>query len=127
MIANVAFLAALTTFLAVAWLAGELSFLAPFKAGLFRHHGLTIGVGDPGVLPESLRRVLQHGPLAVPARHRPQAGAHGPATGVARRRARDLHQDLSCRSSVMWRDIDPREDERERPDLSREAAAPGPA
>ena len=44
MVANVAFLAALTTFLAVAWLAGELSFLAPFKAGLFRHHGLTICV-----------------------------------------------------------------------------------
>ena len=42
MIANVAFLAALTTFLAVAWLAGELSFLAPFKAGIFSHHGLTI-------------------------------------------------------------------------------------
>ena len=33
MIANVAFLAAITTFLAVAWLAGELSFLAPYKAG----------------------------------------------------------------------------------------------
>ena len=44
MIANVAFLAALTTFLAVAWLAGELSFLAPYKAGIFRHHGLTIGL-----------------------------------------------------------------------------------
>jgi len=44
MVANVAFLAALTTFLAVAWMAGELSFLAPFKAGLFRHHGVTIGV-----------------------------------------------------------------------------------
>ena len=44
MVANVAFLAALTTFLAVAWLAGELSFLAPFKAGIFRNHGLTIGV-----------------------------------------------------------------------------------
>ena len=44
MVANVAVLAALTTFLAVAWLAGELSFLAPFKAGLFRRHGLTIGV-----------------------------------------------------------------------------------
>jgi len=41
MIANVAFLAAITTFLAVAWLAGELSFLAPYKAGIFRHHGLT--------------------------------------------------------------------------------------
>ena len=44
MIANVAFLAAITTFLVVAWLAGELSFLAPYKAGLFRHHGLTIGL-----------------------------------------------------------------------------------
>ena len=44
MIANVAFLAAITTFLAVAWLAGELSFLAPYKAGIFRHHGLTIGL-----------------------------------------------------------------------------------
>jgi len=42
MVANVAFLAALTTFLVVAWLAGELSFLAPFKAGLFRHHGVVI-------------------------------------------------------------------------------------
>jgi hypothetical protein len=37
-IANVAFLAALTTFLMVAWFAGELTFLAPYKAGLFRHH-----------------------------------------------------------------------------------------
>ena len=44
MVANVAFLAALTTFLAVAWLAGELSFLAPFKAGIFRQHGVTIAV-----------------------------------------------------------------------------------
>lgn len=44
MIANVGFLAALTTFLTVAWLAGELSFLAPYRAGLFRHHGATIGV-----------------------------------------------------------------------------------
>lgn len=43
MVANVAFLAAVTTFLVVAWLAGEVSFLAPFKAGIFRNHGLTIG------------------------------------------------------------------------------------
>jgi hypothetical protein len=43
MVANVAFLAALTTFLAVAWLAGEVSFLAPFKAGILRHHGIAIG------------------------------------------------------------------------------------
>lgn len=39
MIANVAFLAAIVTFLALAWLASELTFLAPFKAGLFREHG----------------------------------------------------------------------------------------
>jgi hypothetical protein len=43
MIANAAFLAALTTFLAVAWLAGELSFLAPYKGMLFRRHGWPIG------------------------------------------------------------------------------------
>lgn len=43
MIANTAFLAALSTFLVVGWLAGELSFLAPFKAGIFRQHGATIG------------------------------------------------------------------------------------
>ena len=46
MLANVAFLAALTTFLGVAWLAGELSFLARFKGGIFREHGATIGSFD---------------------------------------------------------------------------------
>ena len=39
MIANVAFLAAVVTFLSVAWMASELAFLAPFKAALFRAHG----------------------------------------------------------------------------------------
>lgn len=43
MIANAAFLAALTVFLVAAWLAGELSFLAPHKATLFRRHGWLIG------------------------------------------------------------------------------------
>jgi hypothetical protein len=42
MIANTAFLAALTVFLLVAWLAGELRFLAPYKAALFRLHGTFI-------------------------------------------------------------------------------------
>ena len=42
MIANTAFLAALTLFMLVAWLAGELSFLAPYKAALFRLHGTFI-------------------------------------------------------------------------------------
>ncbi len=45
MIQNTAFLAALTTFLLVAWLAGELTFLAPYKGTLFGRHGLVIGVG----------------------------------------------------------------------------------
>ena len=43
MIANTAFLAALTLFLLVAWLAGELSFLAPYRTALFRLHGMLIG------------------------------------------------------------------------------------
>ena len=42
MIANTAFAAALTTFLIVAWLAGEVSFLAPYKGELFREHGFII-------------------------------------------------------------------------------------
>ena len=42
MIANTAFLAALTTFLLAAWLAGELTFLAPYKTALFRMHGTFI-------------------------------------------------------------------------------------
>ena len=43
MIANSAFLAALTVFLLVAWLAGELRFLAPYKTVLFTRHGLLLG------------------------------------------------------------------------------------
>jgi hypothetical protein len=39
MIANAAFLAVLTVFLFVGWLAGEVSFLAPFRAVLFRNYG----------------------------------------------------------------------------------------
>jgi hypothetical protein len=42
MMANAAFLAAITVFLLVGELASELSFLAPFKAGLFRLHGTFI-------------------------------------------------------------------------------------
>jgi hypothetical protein len=43
MIANSAFLAAITTFLIVAWLAGELSYLSPYKTALFRLHGVHLG------------------------------------------------------------------------------------
>ena len=42
MIANTAFLAALTLFLLVAWLARELSFLAPYRTALFTLHGRVI-------------------------------------------------------------------------------------
>ena len=42
MIANTAFLAALTVFLLAAWLAGELTFLASYKVALFRMHGMFI-------------------------------------------------------------------------------------
>ena len=40
MIANAALVAALSVFLLAAWLAGELTFLAPYKVALFRLHGL---------------------------------------------------------------------------------------
>jgi hypothetical protein len=43
MIANCAFLAGMTVFILAGWLAGELSFLAPYKATLFRRHGWFIG------------------------------------------------------------------------------------
>jgi hypothetical protein len=41
-IANAALLAALTLFLLAAWLAGELTFLAPYKVALFRLYGLLL-------------------------------------------------------------------------------------
>ena len=42
MIANTAFLAVLTVFLLVGWLAGELQFLAPYRAALFHLYGAVI-------------------------------------------------------------------------------------
>lgn len=45
MIANAAFLAGLTTFIVAAWLAAELSFLAPYRATIFRTYGLHILAG----------------------------------------------------------------------------------
>ena len=41
--ANAAFLSAITVFLLVGWIAGELRFLAPYKALLFREHAALIG------------------------------------------------------------------------------------
>jgi hypothetical protein len=43
MIANAAFLAALTLFLLAGWLASELRFLAPYKTVLFSRHATLIG------------------------------------------------------------------------------------
>lgn len=45
MMANAAFLSVLTVFLLAGWLAGELTFLAPYKRALFRYHGVAIGLG----------------------------------------------------------------------------------
>jgi hypothetical protein len=45
MIANAAFLAGLTTFVLAAWLAAELSFLAPYRAAIFRTYGSHIVAG----------------------------------------------------------------------------------
>jgi hypothetical protein len=45
MMTNAAFGAALTVFLIAAWLAGEVSFLAPYKALLFRRHADLMGAG----------------------------------------------------------------------------------
>jgi len=42
MIANTAFLAVLTVFLLVGWLAGELQFLTPYRAALFDLYGTFI-------------------------------------------------------------------------------------
>jgi len=42
MIANTAFLAVLTVFLLVGWLAGELRFLAPYRTALFDQYGTVI-------------------------------------------------------------------------------------
>ena len=44
MIANTALLAAVTTFLVVAWLAGELSYLSAYKHVLFRLYGPRLGL-----------------------------------------------------------------------------------
>jgi hypothetical protein len=45
MIQNAALLALLTVFLLVGWLAGELRFLASYKAALIQEYGTTIGMG----------------------------------------------------------------------------------
>lgn len=43
MIANVAFLAAMTVLGLATWLANELVFLAPYKVTILRRHGIVLG------------------------------------------------------------------------------------
>ena len=59
MIANTAFLAALTIFLLVAWLAGELTFLAPYKARAVPRARHGHRRWRTARLPESLRGLLR--------------------------------------------------------------------
>jgi hypothetical protein len=44
MMANAAFLATLTTFVLVGWLASELVYLVPYKTLLFRQHGSLLAI-----------------------------------------------------------------------------------
>ena len=79
MIANAAFLAAFTVFLIVGWLAGELAFLAPYKAGLFRLHGavrsrwcsclLFFNLCAAYYAPRSMDVPAGHRPKTSPPRH----------------------------------------------------------
>jgi hypothetical protein len=59
MIANTAFLAVVTVFLLAGWLAGELSFLAPYKGPLFARYGWVI-VGAVVVLFFNLSAFYYH-------------------------------------------------------------------
>ena len=76
MIANSALLAALATFLLVGWLAGELSYLAPYKRAIFTQYGWHIGLATLIVLRQSERVVLPDCPLDVPPWLRPETDAH---------------------------------------------------
>ena len=79
MIANSAFLAALTTFVIAAWLAAELSFLAPYKAAIFRDLWSPLGRGHCGAVSQPLWGVLHGRPLVVLTRCRTQVDAHRPS------------------------------------------------
>ena len=59
MIANTAFLAALTVFLWSRWLAGELRFLAPYKAGSSASRASRLRVAILLRVPEPVRRLLR--------------------------------------------------------------------
>ncbi len=82
MIANTAFLAAVTTFLIIAWLAGELSYLSTYKTALFRLYGTQRGLATL-LLSLNLCGVLLARPRRVPARHGAQVETSGSSAGYA--------------------------------------------
>ena len=88
MIANTAFLAALTTFLLTAWLAGELTFLAPYKAALFREHGMVIAGGVLLVFLNLCAAYYRAGTVALPARYGSETHPCGSAAHRVGGRAR---------------------------------------
>ena len=96
MIANAAFLAGVTVFLLAAWLAGELVFLAPYKATLFRQHGWFMGGVALVAVLQPVRPLLQRGAVAVPSGLRPQTPAPRPPTGYVRRRPRRPRASSGC-------------------------------
>ena len=67
MIANTAFLAAVTTFLIVAWLAGELSYLSALQDRPVPPAWHAAGSGHGPDLPEPVRRLLLAGSCPVPS------------------------------------------------------------
>ena len=86
MIANTAFLALITVFLVAGWLAGELSFLAPYKGPLFARHGWLIARNCARAVLQSERVLLPRRAVAIPSGYRQQAAAHGQAAWNCRRR-----------------------------------------
>ena len=122
MIANTAFLAAVTVFLLAGWLAGELTFLAPYKATLFRASRLV----DRRRLPVAffnLCAVYYHVARWLFLRDR----AASCCTSIANwappmRRIRDLGAGNSNLRQYVRDDRDPRDDDPQREDRSRDAS-----
>jgi hypothetical protein len=107
------------------WLDGELSFLAPCNAGIFHHQGVTIGVAITVLFLNLCAAYYRIAPVAVPARRRPQAmdpelGSRTPCratfTSTPSRKG-----NARCGLTSI-----PRDDGRERRDLSRATTARDP-
>ena len=90
MIANTAFLAVLTVFLLVGWLAGEPQFLAPYWAALLHLYGTLIVRRRCRRLSQFEHLVLRTRAVSVPPRHGTQTDAHRPGA----HRVGRVHEDL---------------------------------